>query len=129
MSANTDVDAAKNNLTDTLTNARDVTASAVRNDIAPAVAAAVGAAIEASAPLRAEAANRAGGAIDALINSEIVEHAQEAATEAARKSGKRRYMVLGATVAGLGVVAMKIRKSKSGSETIPPSPDLGPVAS
>jgi hypothetical protein len=67
-----ELEAAKENLAETLSTARDVTKTAVVEEIAPAVVAVVGAAREASGPLQAEAATRAGDAIAALRGSDAM---------------------------------------------------------
>lgn len=66
MSTTIDLDSARDRLVDSLSSARDVTRTAVKEDIAPAVVAAVGAAREASGPAYAEAASRASDAVSAL---------------------------------------------------------------
>jgi hypothetical protein len=107
--ANTrDIDAAKDRLVDSLSSARDVAVTAVRDDIAPAVAAAVEAARDATGPIYAEAASRAGDAMTALRSSDV---AQSVASKAGRK--KRRRWPIVAAVLGAGAAAATILKSRS----------------
>jgi hypothetical protein len=79
VTSNLDLDLAKDRLVDSLSTAREVTVTAVKEDIAPAVAAAVGAAREASGPAYAEATSRAADAVSALRGSDAAAKASDAA--------------------------------------------------
>jgi hypothetical protein len=88
MATSPDLDAAKDRLVDSLSSARDVTVTAVREDIAPAVVAAVGAAREASGPVIAEAASRTSDAAKAVRDNETVAKTLRKQGKAVRKQGK-----------------------------------------
>jgi hypothetical protein len=138
MATTHDIDAAKDRLVDSLSSARDVTVSAVREDIAPAVVAAVGAAREASGPIIAEAASRTGDAVNALRGSDAADALRSRGADAAkawRDSGvgtsvasslgqskpRRRWPIL-AVVAGVGAGAVAFarqRRTTAGAYSAP----------
>jgi hypothetical protein len=104
-----DIDAAKDRLVDSLSTARDVAVTTMRDDIAPAVAAAVEAARDASGPMYAEAASRAGDAVNALRGSDAVKAVQAKATG---KHRRRRWPIVAAVV-GIGAAATTIIKRRT----------------
>jgi hypothetical protein len=146
MATTPDIDAAKDRLVDSLSSARDVTVTAVRDDIAPAVVAAVGAAREASGPIIAEAASRTGDAVNALRGSDAADALRSRGADAAkawRDSGvgssvasslgrterRRRWPVV-AVVAGVGAAAVAFarqRRTTAGAYSAPSAVPTKPV--
>jgi hypothetical protein len=121
VTSNLDLDVAKDRLVDSLSTAKDVTVTAVKADIAPAVVAAVGAAREASGPAYAEAASRASDAAKALRGSEAAARASDAAksllaTEAGARATDAAKAVRGSDVAksvmASGAVNKALRRDK-----------------
>lgn len=117
--ANTrDIDAAKDRLVDSLSSARDVAVTAVRDDIAPAVAAAVEAAREASGPVYAEAASRAGDAMSALRGSDAAHAVRNSDAvkilQGKTRAKRRRWPIVAAFVA-VGATAATIVKQRARS--------------
>jgi hypothetical protein len=143
VSNTTELDAAKDHLAETLTTARDVTKTAVVEEIAPAVVAVVGAAREASGPLQAEAANRAGGAITALRGSDamavvtdtlssIEQNVTDRLNSTDAPHHRRRWpivvTVVGAGATAVAVVRMRGRRAHSGNGSYPtPTPVPAPA--
>jgi hypothetical protein len=132
-----DIDVAKDRLVDSLTSARDVAVSAVRDDIAPAVAAAVDAALDASGPMYAEAASRAGDAVSALRGSDAAKAISESSAAKAisgrRRTKRRRWPIVAAIVA-VGVGAAAIAKRRAAEPTLvdvtdAPAEELSPRSS
>jgi hypothetical protein len=133
-----ELDAAKDHLAETLSTARDVTKTAVVEEIAPAVVAVVGAARDASGPLQAEAVSRAGDAITALRGSEAMATVNdtlasigENVTERMNGNGsthhRRRWpvvvTVLGAGAAAFAVIRTRGHRMHSGHGSFaPPTP-------
>jgi len=136
-----ELDAAKDRLAETLSTARDVTKTAVVEEIAPAVVAVVGAAREASGPLQAEAVNRAGDAITALRGSDAMAAVNDTLSSlgenvAEKLNGsmtadsahhRRRWpvvvTVVGASAAAFAVVRTRGRRAHSSNGSYPtPTP-------
>lgn len=129
MTTTRDIDAAKDRLVDSLSSARDVAVTAVRDDIAPAVAAAVEAARDASGPVYAEAASRAGDAVSALRGSDAVKAMRNNDTvkslQAKAIGKRRRRWPIIAAVIGIGAAgaAMMKRRSQATIDLTEPMPE------
>jgi hypothetical protein len=108
-----DIDAAKDRLTDSLSNAREVTIAAVTEDIAPAVSAAVDAAREMSGPAYAEVASLASDVADAMLHSGPVE-----ALRSRPKPRRRRWpFIAGGLAIGATVATVVRRRAHRGAPT------------
>jgi hypothetical protein len=141
-----DIDAAKERLVDSLSSARDIALTAVREDIAPAVAAAVEAARDASGPAYAEAASRAGDAMSALRGSDAVQSLRDSgsggvkalrdsdtvqalAARASRPRAKRRRWPIMAALVAAGVAGAAVLKRRGDGPTLIDVTDAPPTTS
>lgn len=107
MTTSPDTAAAKDRLTDSLSNAREVTITAVTETIAPAVSAAIGSARETSGPAYAEVASRASDVADAMLNSGPVQ-----ALRTKPKPHRRRWPIVAGALA-IGATAITVVKRRA----------------